>query len=88
VYSSVDFVIQPSPRWVVEPEATDENWNSDIMSYSTLNTRIYRRSQGTFPMVNISNYKDLDAKYGMSVEVAAPIRRVCFYQVYSLNTDI
>jgi hypothetical protein len=52
------------------------------MSYSSLNAKIYRRSQGTLLMANISNNKNLDANYGISVEVAAPIRRVCFFFEY------
>jgi len=66
----------PSPCWVVKPEATDENWNSAIMSYNALNVKIYQwpPSQITLP-ANLHRDMDLDVKYGMSVEVALPIQK-------------
>ncbi|KIM71710.1 hypothetical protein PILCRDRAFT_93742 [Piloderma croceum F 1598] len=65
----------PAPRWVVKSEPTDENWNSAIMSYSALNMKIYRWPQSTLPMADIFHDTELDAKYGMSVEVSMPIQK-------------
>ena len=79
-----DFVIQPLPHWIVKHDATDDNWNSDIMSYSFLNVKIYQQSLGTFPIANISNNEDLDTKYRMSVKVPMLIWKVCF----SWNTGV
>jgi hypothetical protein len=78
-YHSVESFIQASPRWVVKSEATDEIWNSAIMSYSALNVKIYRWPPATFLMADRFHAMELDAKYGMSVEVAVPIRKVCYY---------
>ncbi|KIM83504.1 hypothetical protein PILCRDRAFT_6931 [Piloderma croceum F 1598] len=65
----------PAPRWVVKSEPTDENWNTAITSYSALNVKIYRWPQSTLPMANIFHDTEIDAKYGMSVEVSMPIQK-------------
>ena len=77
LYISVEHIIQPPPLWVVKPEATQQSSNY----YSTMNARIYRSPQ--LPMANRYHNNDLDAKYGMSVEVAYPIRKVCCCQSLS-----
>ncbi|KIM88030.1 hypothetical protein PILCRDRAFT_268964 [Piloderma croceum F 1598] len=77
----------PSPRWVVKSQATDESWNSAIRSYSALNAKIYRWPQGPLPLANIVHDMQLDVKYGMSVEVAEPIRKVCSCQGLALDTN-
>jgi hypothetical protein len=74
-------LIQASPRWVVKPEATDESWDSDTMGYSALNANIYRWPPNNFLMADRFHDMGLDARYGMSVEVATPIQRVCFYRL-------
>jgi len=66
----------PSPRWVVkESDDTDDNWNSAIMSYNTLAAKIYRWPQGSLPIANMFRDMELNAKYGMSVDVATPMRK-------------
>lgn len=85
--SIVYLIIQPAPYWVVKSEPTDENWNSAIMSYSALNVKIYRWPQSTSPMVNIFHDTELDAKYGISVEVSMPIQKVCCHQAHDLDMD-
>jgi hypothetical protein len=88
LYGSDGFIIQPSPRWVVKYEATDESWNSTSESYSTLNAKIYRWPLGVKRMASMSHVMELDAKYGMSVEVAAPIQKVRCHlsQLHKLRT--
>jgi hypothetical protein len=88
LYSSDEFIIQPSPRWVVKYEATDESWNSTSESYSTLNAKIYWWPLGDKRMASMSHVMELDAKYGMSVEVAAPIQKVRCHlsQLHKLRT--
>jgi len=64
-----------SRRWVVEAEASNEVWNAAIRSYTSLNVKIYRWPLDTYLMANQFHAKELDVKYGMSVEVAAPIQK-------------
>ena len=78
-FSNIELDIQPSPCWVVESEDTDEKWNSAIMSYSAFAVKIYRWPQGTLPIATISRNMKFDVKYGVSVEVATPVQKVCYY---------
>ena len=88
LYGSDGFIIQPSPHWVVKYEVIDESWNSTSKSYSTLNAKIYRWLVGVKCMASMSHVMELDAKYGMSVEVAVPIQKVRCHlsQLHKLRT--
>lgn len=66
VYNNVKSFIQPSPRWVVKSQATDESWNSAIRSYSALNTKIYRWPRGSLPSANLAHDIQLDAVWYVS----------------------
>jgi len=87
LHRSVKPIIQASPRWVVKSEATDESWDSTTMSYRALNAKIYRWPPTTFLMADRFHDMELDAKYGMSIEVAKPIRKVVIIHLHALKLD-
>jgi hypothetical protein len=43
-----------------------------------LNVKIYRWPQGTLSMTKMFHDMELSVRYGMSVDVATPVRRVGF----------
>ena len=75
----IDHNIQPSPLWIVESESTEQN--PDCCS-ALLNTKIYRLFP--MPMVN-RHHMNLDAKYGMTVELANPIEKVCNHHTCAVD---
>jgi hypothetical protein len=78
LYHSIKPIIQPAEPWIVKFEATKQDSNGS----KTLNAKIYRS-----PPLPMNHDIGLDAKYGMSVEVAHPIQKVCCQQSHVMNMD-